>query len=228
MKLKELESHLQEIETFTDPKLYLEQYITTPHLASQIAFNIDKIYDDIHSKNLCEFGIGTGMLTIACSFFEPSYSLGVDIDTDALAICQKNLDYFELENPVDLIQADVKQLLLKKENYEKFSNLFDTCVMNPPFGTKNQRIETEEKQLGIDIQFLKIASEFCSNSVYSLHKSVTREYIKIKAKQWNMKMEVVSELKYNIPKVDSRNKKLIKDAKEKDIAVDFLRLTHII
>lgn len=115
MKLKELESHLQQVETFTDPKLHLEQYITTPHLATQIAFNIDTIYDDIAGKKMCEFGIGTGMLTIACSFFEPAYSLGIDIDSDALATCQKNLEFFEFENPIDLLQADVKQLLNKKK-----------------------------------------------------------------------------------------------------------------
>lgn len=228
MKLKELETHLQEVETFPEPKLHFEQYITTPHLASQIAFNIHNIYDDIVGKKICEFGIGTGMLTIACSFFEPIYSLGIDIDSDALAICQKNLDLFDFENSIDLVQADIKQLLTRKTSYEKFENFFDTCVMNPPFGTKNQKLNSNEKQCGIDVQFLMIASEFCSGSIYSLHKSVTRDYLKNKAKQWNMKMDVISELKYNIPKVENRNKKLLKETKDKDIAVDFVRFSHFI
>ena len=32
MKLKQLESALQQVETFENPKLNFEQYITTPHL----------------------------------------------------------------------------------------------------------------------------------------------------------------------------------------------------
>ena len=32
MKLKQLESALQQVKTFKNPKLNFEQYITTPHL----------------------------------------------------------------------------------------------------------------------------------------------------------------------------------------------------
>ena len=35
MRLKELESHLQEVEVFDDPKILLEQYPTTPHIAGK-------------------------------------------------------------------------------------------------------------------------------------------------------------------------------------------------
>jgi len=34
MKLKELESHLSNVENFSDAKEYLEQYMTTPHLGN--------------------------------------------------------------------------------------------------------------------------------------------------------------------------------------------------
>lgn len=33
VKLKKLESILQEVETFSNPKVHLEQYPTTPHLS---------------------------------------------------------------------------------------------------------------------------------------------------------------------------------------------------
>ena len=35
MRLKELESHLQEVEVFEEPKILLEQYPTTPHIAGK-------------------------------------------------------------------------------------------------------------------------------------------------------------------------------------------------
>jgi predicted RNA methylase len=47
--------------------------------------------------------------------------------------------------------------------------LVDLVVMNPPFGTREE---------GIDIKFLEVASEICLGSIYSMHKSSTRGYIK--------------------------------------------------
>jgi predicted RNA methylase len=235
MKLKELESYLQQMETFSDPKLQYEQYITTPHLASQIVFNMDQMYDDIEEKCVCDLGTGTGMLAIGTSFFNPDYILGVDIDPDALAICQRNIEEFEVDR-IDLIQADCKQMLVKQEENEglRLVDQFDTVVMNPPFGTKNQKISPSTsnaaestKQLGVDLIFLKMASKLSTNAIYSIHKSVTRNYIKNLSKSWNLSMEVVSELRYNIPKVESRNKRLIASAPEKDIEVDLLRFVHI-
>ena len=63
MKLKELEGRLQQVESFKTPKLHLEQFITTSHLASHILYNIDQMYDDIKNKTICDLGIGTGMLS---------------------------------------------------------------------------------------------------------------------------------------------------------------------
>jgi predicted RNA methylase len=48
-------------------------------------------------------------------------------------------------------------------------NSFDTVIMNPPFGTKNNA--------GIDMLFLRRAIELATGAVYSLHKSSTREVI---------------------------------------------------
>lgn len=44
--------------------------------------------------------------------------------------------------------------------------MFDTVIMNPPFGTK--------KNSGIDMKFLQLACKFSSHSIYSLHKTSTR------------------------------------------------------
>ncbi len=88
--------------------------------------------------------------------------------------------------------------------------------MNPPFGTKNQ---------GIDMLFLKLAATISNNVIYSLNKSVTREYIKSKSEQLGLEMTVMCQLKYNIPKVDNRNRALAKTMPQKDIDVDLLRFT---
>ena len=48
------------------------------------------------------------------------------------------------------------------------------------------------------------------------------QYIKKKAKEWNVSMDVKAELKFDLPRV-YRHQKL----PSKDIAVDFIRFEHI-
>jgi predicted RNA methylase len=44
MKLKELESYLQEVDGFPEPKVALEQYPTPPHIAARILYTIEGTY----------------------------------------------------------------------------------------------------------------------------------------------------------------------------------------
>lgn len=254
MKLKQLESALQNVETFKNPKLNYEQYITTSHLASQILFNIDNQYDDINESIVCELGIGTGMLSIGCSLLDANLIYGIDIDADALSQCKENINEFEINN-IELVNADCKQLLKSYELKTQsilFENEFDMVIMNPPFGTKyqsNQIFEKEVKQtidenaneitnafalnstLGIDMQFLKLASKLTRNSIYSLNKSCTRDFIRKFSASLGLNMEILSELRYNIPKVEpqnvkSRSKTNNTKKPDKDIEVDFIRFSY--
>jgi len=242
MKLKELEARLQTVNTFEKPKIFLEQYITTAHLASQIVFNIDQLFDDLKEKRICDLGCGTGMLSIACGFMEPDFILGIEIDGDALKTCQENIESFELNN-IQLVQCDCEKILQaaarnEKDTSFKIFNNFDTVIMNPPFGTKNfakksnlnQNEDSEELiSLGMDMKFLKLASLLITSTgvIYSIHKSVTRDFIKRKSEKWGLKMEVVSELKYDIPKIDTRNRRLEKESSLKDVYVDLIRFTKV-
>jgi rRNA N6-adenosine-methyltransferase METTL5 len=272
MKLKQLESALQQVETFKNPKLNYEQYITTPHLgifrkpffinhkikfifiASQILYSIDTQYDDINESLVCDLGVGTGMLSIGSSLMGADLVYGLDIDSEALAQCAENVNHFDLAN-IELINIDCKQLLKsyelnKKTIFRDFD--VDTILMNPPFGTKYQSNAIFEKELvlkeqtninkdlirnfsidstlGIDMQFLKLASKIAKRSIYSLNKTCTRDFIKKFSSNLNLKMEVICELKYNIPKVGQNNKSRMKvktTKPEKDIEVDFLRFSFI-
>lgn len=233
MKLKEFESYLQQVDSFEAPKIHLEQYITTPHLASRILYEIDQTFDDINSKAVCDLGVGTGMLSIGCSMLECDHVLGIDIDRDALEICRNNLDEFEITN-VNLVNMDCKQILLAYERGQKFEmfDKFDTVVMNPPFGTRVQETsaasnESLVKNLGIDMQFLKLASLLSTGAIYSLNKSVTTNYIKSLSKSWGLKMDRLNTLKYNIPKVETRNRALASAGGQKNIEVDLLRFTFV-
>lgn len=92
----------------------------------------------------------------------------------------------------------------------KFEKFFDSVVMNPPFGTKNNT--------GIDVRFLEAAIKLTSNVVYSLHKSSTRDYILSKAAQFGAKGTIIAKLRYDLPRVYKFHKKA-----SVDIQVDFIR-----
>lgn len=192
LKLKELESRLQEVDGFEKPKLLLEQYPTRPHIAACMLYTIHNTYDDIESKAVADLGCGCGVLSIGAAMLGAGLCVGFDIDEDALEIFNKNVEEFELTN-VDMIQCDVYSLS------SRMSKLFDTVIMNPPFGTKNNK--------GTDMAFLKTALGMARTAVYSLHKSSTREHIQKKAAEWKVKTEIIAELRYDLPALYNFHKK---------------------
>jgi predicted RNA methylase len=72
-------------------------------------------------------------------------------------------------------------------------NCVDTVLTNPPYGTK--------QNAGIDVTFLQAATRLARRSVYSFHKTSTREYLVKKIKQWGYEVEVVAQMRYDIPKM---------------------------
>lgn len=205
MKLKALEQNLQEIRTFTNPKVKLEQYATMPHICARMLHTIQSCYDDIDGKMIADLGCGCGSLSIGSCLLNAQFCVGFDIDADALAICRENIQDFDLEN-IDLIQCDiVNSLPIQMQK-------FDTVIMNPPFGTKTK---------GIDIEFLKLALKLTDNVVYSLHKTSTRDYIVTKANSLGVKAEVLAELNFDLPATYKFHKKTCVDIK-----VDFVRFYH--
>ncbi|XP_063789577.1 rRNA N6-adenosine-methyltransferase METTL5 [Pseudophryne corroboree] len=204
MKLKELEGCLQQVDVFENPKLLLEQYPTRPHIAACMLYTIHNTFGDIEDKVVADLGCGCGVLSIGAAMLGAGLCIGFDIDEDALEIFRTNAEEFELTN-VDLVQCDV--CALPCNNLVKS---VDTVIMNPPFGTKRNK--------GMDMAFLKTALQMARTSVYSLHKTSTREHIKKKAADCNVNMEVIAELRYDLPASYKFHKK-----KSVDIEVDFIR-----
>lgn len=70
------------------------------------------------------------------------YSVGFDIDPDAIKIAQENSESFEVN--IDFVNTDLSVATL-----DGFKGKLDTIIMNPPFGTKNNK--------GVDMVLLKKA-----------------------------------------------------------------------
>lgn len=187
-------------------------------------------YDEIENHSLIDLGIGTGMLSIASCLFGAEHIFGFDCDPDALQLCQANVKEFEFEfhSKIDLIQTDLRRVRLPID----FNRIrADTVIMNPPFGTKpfstSKEDEDEFCSTGIDMHFLQHARHLARHSIYSLHKSSTREHILKKAKDWNMKMDVLAVMQFDISKLEKkrfdRKTSTASNAPLKAIEVDLIR-----
>jgi len=207
MKLKQLEQHLQTIEGFENPKILLEQYPTRPHIAACMLQTIHDTFDDIENKMIADLGCGCGVLSIGSVMLGAGSVTGFDVDQDALEQFQENIADFEMDN-IELVNADVIAL------GDHFIGKYDTVIMNPPFGTKHNK--------GLDIKFLETGLRLSSKSVYSLHKTSTREHILKKAKDWGVTAQVIAELRYDLPNTYKHHKK-----SSVDIHVDFIRFSKL-
>ncbi|XP_077813295.1 rRNA N(6)-adenosine-methyltransferase METTL5 isoform X1 [Macaca mulatta] len=168
-------------------------------------YTIHNTYDDIENKVVADLGCGCGVLSIGTAMLGAGLCVGFDIDEDALEIFNRNVEEFELTN-IDMVQCDVCLLS------NRMSKSFDTVIMNPPFGTKNNK--------GTDMAFLKTALEMARTAVYSLHKSSTREHVQKKAAEWKIKIDIIAELRYDLPASYKFHKK-----KSVDIEVDLIRFS---
>ena len=199
--IKSLESDLQQLTSFDSPNAELEQYQTPPRLAAEILFIIDS-YHDIESKVVLDLGCGTGILGLGCVRLGASKVVGVDIDSTAIEVAKFNAEEVGLTpEKISFIIKDVRKLTVEDIPLK----CIDTVVMNPPFGTK---------RANTDYEFVQKALQ-CSNKVYSLHKSTTREFWRTKV-NWNVKV-----LEKDIPFCIGRTMKFHKN-KEQYIRIDLL------
>jgi rRNA N6-adenosine-methyltransferase METTL5 len=202
MKLRELESALSGVSSFSTPVPDLEQYPTSPHLAAQLLCTAESSYGDIAGRVVLDLGCGAGMLTVGIALLDAGSVLAVDVDAPALSIAAENVDHFDIADRVDLLHADVLRLNLRRQ--------VDTVVMNPPFGTKRR---------GVDMAFLQVAIASAGTAVYSLHKSSTREFIDRKVRTWGADPTVVAEMRFAIPSIYAFHQK-----NSVDVAVDLWRI----
>ena len=201
MKLKNIISELESLETFSSPKDYLEQYQTPPSVAGEMIHYITNNYD-LNNYSIADLGCGTGILGISAALCGCKNVFLFDIDEEALDIAKNNIEKLELEDNIQIIQMDVNQL----RNCNKLNKYFDLVITNPPFGIRSEN--------GADIEFLKTASYICNNTIFSLHKFSTINFLK-KFYNKNGINDIKSfKIEYNLPKTYKFQKK-----KEKNIDV---------
>ncbi|XP_063238530.1 rRNA N6-adenosine-methyltransferase METTL5 [Bacillus rossius redtenbacheri] len=206
LKLKALEQRLQALEAFETPKVSLEQYATSPHIAARLLHTAQACYGDVEGKVVADLGCGCGVLAAGASLLGAGACVGFDVDRDALRVARANVE--ELGN-VDLVECDVR--LLSAADDDVLNWRFDTVVMNPPFGTKRNR--------GLDMEFLRAGLRLATCAVYSLHKTSTRAHVLRKAADWGAEARVLAELRFDLPASYKFHKR-----QSVDVRVDFVRV----
>ena len=171
-------------------------------------WTIESSFQDLSDCVVADLGCGSGVLSIGAVILGAELVVGVDICEEAIEKLLENREEFEMEGNLDVVLADVTD----PNSLERMSKKFDTVIMNPPFGTKHNK--------GIDMTFVKQALNLARNSVYSLHKTSTRQHVLSKAKDWGVEAKVIAELRYDLPATYKHHKK-----NSVDIEVDFIRFS---
>ena len=222
MKLKVLESLLEDVEPFREPNVMLEQYPTGAHLAARVVHEAHA-RGDVEDRAVVDLGVGGGVLSAACALMGARGVVGVDVDPAALELARENFDAFDPPLDPELVLGRVPEDVLAwaraaeapssgaapppaeppasspppppSRQPSSLPLRADTVVMNPPFGTRVK---------GADMGFLRAALAVArpGGAVYSLHKSSTRAHVEKIARVVfrAARAEVLAEMRYDLPR----------------------------
>ena len=151
MRLRDLEILLQSIERMEEYEVSLEQYPTPADIAAAVLFAAHMEHDDIQNRVVCDLGCGDGIFANGAALLGASHVVGLDVQSKALKVSQRNSALLGTDNTTDWVLGDVASF--------EVLGPFDTVVTNPPFGVKKR---------GADLSFLRKAISI-AKVTYSMH-----------------------------------------------------------
>lgn len=166
--------------------------MTPPVIASELLWTAF-MNKDLAGRKVFDLGCGTGVLTIGASLLGAEVT-GYDIDPEAIRVAIENAKALGVY--IVVIEGDI----------DNVKGYCDTVVMNPPFmvkGGKNDRA------------FLGKAFSLCE-TVYSIHTSQTRDWVKKFADKNGFNAKIISTRKFTLPKMFKHHEKL-KSIQEVDL-----------
>jgi putative methylase len=127
----DLERFLSTVQVNPEPKVNLEQYTTSEHIAATMLYIAAYTNNDIAGKNVLDLGCGTGRLSLGAAFLGSATVLGVDIDKTVLKIAMTNAQKTGLTSNVYWVNGDISAV----------NGCFDTVLQNPPFGVQTRNAD---------------------------------------------------------------------------------------
>ena len=137
---------------FKRPIPELEQYSTPPDIAFEMIKKVNSAGN--LSGKIADLGCGTGRLSIAAALLGAKVT-GFEIDEIALNIAKEYSEKSKL------------RITWINQAIEGIEELFDTVIMNPPFGSQRP---------GADKIFLEKAMNIATQ-IWTMHLSETRKFI---------------------------------------------------
>ena len=160
MTKKELSILLSRLKGFDKPEIKLEQHPTDSEIAGEVLWNAF-MQEDIRGKIIADLGCGTGILGLGALLLGAKKAFLVDIDAGAVELAMQNKAFLENETGQKL------NAVFCAGDINVFDEKADVVIMNPPFGTKNENIDTV---------FLLKAMDMV-RVIYSFHKASTKNFI---------------------------------------------------
>ncbi|MHB8361631.1 MAG: METTL5 family protein [Thermoplasmataceae archaeon] len=133
---------------------YLEQFSTDSSLASYI-LNIAVLDGNLNEKKVIDLGSGNGIFAIGAKLLGASSVTALDIDSEQISVIEKNAKAMDVK--IDTLNEDVAEV----------TGYYDTCFMNPPFGSISAHA---------DLPFIQKACEVADN-IYAIHNYKSKEFI---------------------------------------------------
>ena len=179
---------------FKQPIPELEQYSTPPDIALEMIKKVNASGN--LSGKVADLGCGTGRLAIAAAILGANVT-GFEIDEKALNIAKE----YSQKNKLEITWTN--------QPIESIDEVFDTVIMNPPFGSQRP---------GADKIFLEKAMEIAAH-IWTIHLSGTRKFIEKLVEDNNYQIIELYEFRYPLEKTMPFH--------SKDVSVENAILYHI-
>jgi len=189
--LRDLEIALQSIERLDERDVTLESYPTPASIAAGVLFAAQMNHGDIIGKTIFDLGCGDGIFAIGAAMLGARRVVGIDIQTKALKVSQKNSVSLGTEGTTDWVLGDVTSL--------EVVGPVDTVVSNPPFGVKKR---------GADLKFLGKAISIATVT-YSMHLAIEKNRVFLRGAIGDLGGDVtqIETFQFPIPRIYDFHKK---------------------
>ncbi len=184
LRLRELEMALERIERREQREISLEDYPTPAPIAAAILYAAEMEHGDIRDKVVVDLGCGDGIFAIGAAMLGARGVIGIDVQSKALKVCQRNSRLLGTDGVTDWVLGEVTSLGLRD---------VDTVVSNPPFGVKKR---------GADVAFLTKALSI-AKVTYSIHLAgeKNREFLRRKIEGLGGRVTQIETFEFPIPRL---------------------------